>query len=65
MAARSDSLLARRSVSLSQPAATADARGGVAAFAELTGELSRDVAFWLVKLAKEAPALAERCGKGA
>lgn len=65
MAPRSDQLLARRAISLSRPAPQADARGGVAAFGELTGELSRDVAFWLVKLARDTPDIAERCrGQG-
>ncbi len=64
LAARSDQLLARRVISLSRPATTADAKGGVTAFADLTGEMSRDVAFWLVKLARDTPALAERCRVG-
>lgn len=65
LAAKSDQLLARRSLSFSRPAASADARGGVAAFSELTGDISRDVAFWLVKITRDTPALAERCGKQA
>jgi cholesterol transport system auxiliary component len=65
LAAKSDQLLARRSISLSHPALTADARGGVAAFSELTGEISRDVAFWLLKITRDTPLLAERCGKQA
>lgn len=61
LAAKSDQLLARRALSLSRPAATPDARGGVAAFAGLTTDISSDVAFWLVKMAKENPGLVERC----
>lgn len=61
LAAKSDQLVARRGLSLSRPAASPDARGGVAAFAALTTDISSDVAFWLVKLAKENPRAVERC----
>lgn len=61
LAAKSDQLVARRSLSLTRPAATPDARGGVAAFAALTTDISSDVAFWLVRLAKERPGIVERC----
>lgn len=63
-APRSDQMLARRSLSLAKPVAGADAKGGVAAFASLTTELSSDLAFWLLKLTRETPALAERCRVG-
>lgn len=65
MSLRGDSPLARRTLSLSKAARTPDARGGVEAFAALSGELSREVEVWLARLLTENPQYAERCKGGA
>lgn len=63
-APRGDQPLARHSLSLSKPASGADAKGGVAAFSALAGDLGSDVAAWLATLAKDNPALTGRCRGG-
>jgi len=61
MATRSDRSLARRSFSLRKNTATPDARGGVAAFAALSGEFGSQLAAWLATLAKDAPGVLDAC----
>ena len=58
LAARTDTLLARRGFSVSRPAATADARGGVAAITAAVEALAAGVRDWLGALDRErAPGL--------
>jgi len=58
LAARTDKLLARRGFSVSRPAATADARGGVAAITAAVEALVAGVRDWLGALDRErAPGL--------
>lgn len=63
-APRNEQQLARRSLSLNKPAASADARGGVAAFAALTADIGSEAASWLATLAQDDPGLAKRCRGG-
>lgn len=58
---RGEPALAQHSLRLAQPAATADAGGGVAAFSLVAGTAGTEIAAWLEKLARETPALIERC----
>lgn len=61
LAAQGNPVLARRVVSLSKATGSTDARGGVAAFSVLSGEMVGDLSAWLAKLAVESPKLVERC----
>lgn len=64
LAARGGELLARRSFSLSRPAAKADAKGGVAALAAAVEDLAAALHDWLGSLDQEAKQgfnVAERC----
>lgn len=63
-APRSEQSLARRRLSLNKAATSADARGGVAAFAALAADMGSETASWLATLAKEEPELAKRCRGG-
>lgn len=63
-APRNEQQLARRSLSLNKPAASADAKGGVAAFTALTADIGSEAASWLAVLAKDDPGLARRCRGG-
>lgn len=61
LAARGDGLLGRRAFAVAQPAITADARGGAAAAAVAVQAVTRDLNGWLAGLARETPAIIERC----
>ena len=56
-----DTVLARKAFSLAEPAPTADARGGVAATAAAVTALGGALDAWLAQLAREHPAIAQRC----
>jgi cholesterol transport system auxiliary component len=64
LAAQGNSVVARRVLTLSKPAATADARGGVAAFAMLGNDAVNEITAWLNQLAKDSPKQIERCRAG-
>lgn len=63
-APRSDELLARKTLSLSKPTLSPDARGGAAAFSSLTTDMGNEVILWLATLAKNEPGLVKRCRIG-
>lgn len=65
MPLRGDSVLARKAFAVTQTAATADARGGVAAAASALQALAGEMAAWLTATAQQAPASAARCRGGA
>ena len=60
--ARSDVAIARQALSLSQPSATPDARGGVAAFAVAVQTLAHETAAWLDLQFKTMPTVQAQCG---
>jgi cholesterol transport system auxiliary component len=60
-APRSDELLVRKTLQLSKPASSPDARGGVAAFSSLATEMGNEAGHWLAALARDQPALIKRC----
>lgn len=60
-APRSDEVLARRSLQISKPAASPDARGGVAGFGAAVQDLGWALGDWLGRIATESPAAAARC----
>ena len=61
LAARGDQLLGRRAFAIAQPAPSPDARGGAAAAAAAVQAVTRDMNAWLAGLAREQPAVVERC----
>lgn len=61
LAARGDSLLGRRAFAVAPAAPTPDARGGAAAAAVAVQSVTRDLNGWLTGLAREHPAIVERC----
>ncbi|MDP3513971.1 MAG: ABC-type transport auxiliary lipoprotein family protein [Sulfuritalea sp.] len=58
---RGSEILSRRAFLITQPAATADAGAGAAAAREAVQALAADLGNWLGQLAREKPALVERC----
>lgn len=54
-------LLSKRAFVIQRPAPAADARGGVAAAREAVQALADDLGHWLDQLAREKPAIVERC----
>ena len=63
MAPRANVLLLRRSFRQS-PAAGADARSGVLAFATATHDLGAEIERWLKQMTEQMPALVESCRAG-
>lgn len=61
LAARGDSLLGRRVFSVAPLAPTPDARGGASAAAAAVQAVTRDLNGWLARMAKDTPAIIERC----
>lgn len=59
--ARGTEVLARRALRSERPAATADARGGAAATRDAALALGEELAAWLAAVAREKPAIVERC----
>lgn len=59
--ARGTEVLARRTLRGERPAATADARGGAAATRDAALALGEELAAWLAAMAREKPAIVERC----
>lgn len=62
---RGDAVLAQKAFAVTQAAAAADARGGVAAAATALQTLAGEMAAWLTATAQQAPATAARCRSGA
>lgn len=60
LAPRDSTLLAQRTFSLA-PAAGADARSGVTAFAVALHDLNAELSAWFLQLGRDSPALIERC----
>lgn len=58
---RGAELLAKRAFLVRKPAPTADARGGVAAAGDAVQGLADELGAWLDQLAREKPAIVERC----
>lgn len=58
---RGAELLAKRAFLIRKPAATADARGGVAAAGDAVQGLAAELGAWLDQLGREKPAIVERC----
>ncbi|MBI5107925.1 MAG: membrane integrity-associated transporter subunit PqiC [Rhodocyclales bacterium] len=58
---RGSDMLARRAFRIKKPATSADARGGVAAAHEAANALTEELAAWTNDLARDRPALVERC----
>jgi cholesterol transport system auxiliary component len=56
-----EALLARKAFSVSQPAPSADARGGVIAAAAAVRALGGELNAWLNEMARTKPAIARRC----
>jgi len=54
-------LLSQRAFLIERPAPAADARGGVAAAREAVQALADDLGHWLDQIAREKPAIVERC----
>lgn len=65
MPLRGEAVLAQKAFAVTQAAATADARGGVAAAATALQTLAGDMSAWLTATAQQAPATAARCRSGA
>lgn len=59
-----EAVLARKAFSLAPAAPSADARGGVAAVAAAVQALGGELNGWLAQLARQDPAVAERCKGG-
>lgn len=59
--ARGAEILARRAFLIRKPALTADARGGVSAARDAAQALADDLGGWLDQVAREKPAIVERC----
>lgn len=64
LAPDAETILARRSFSLMQPAPSPDARGGVAAAAAAVRALGGELGAWLSETARAKPAIAHRCDAG-
>ncbi|MDP2823459.1 MAG: ABC-type transport auxiliary lipoprotein family protein [Sulfuritalea sp.] len=58
---RGSEILARRVFPIDKPAATADAGAGAAAAREAVQALAVDLGSWLADVAREKPAIVERC----
>lgn len=58
---RGSEILSRRVFLIKQPAATADAGAGAAAARQAVQALAADLGNWLGQLAREKPAIVERC----
>ena len=61
MARRGAEVLSRRTFHIRKPAPTPDARGGAAATRDAAQALAADLAGWLAEVAREKPAIVERC----
>ena len=61
MARRGAEVLSRRTFHIRKPAPTPDARGGAAATRDAAQALAADLAAWLAEVAREKPAIVERC----
>jgi cholesterol transport system auxiliary component len=61
VAGKGDQVLARRTISLNKAAASADARGGVGAFAGLALETGKNLTEWLATLSTNQAALVAPC----
>lgn len=61
MAPGSDALLARKSLSIAQAAPSPDARGSVAGTTSAVQALGAELNTWIVDLARNSSALAQRC----
>lgn len=64
LASDGETLLARRAFSVTRPAATPDARGGVAASAAAVQGLAGEIAGWLAETGRAKLAVAQRCSAG-
>ncbi len=58
---RTADILARRALLIRRPAALPAARGGVAAAREAAQALAEDLGAWMNEIARDTPAIAERC----
>lgn len=61
IARRGAEILARRTFHIQKPAPTPDARGAAAATRDAAQALAADLAGWLADVAREKPAIVERC----
>jgi cholesterol transport system auxiliary component len=61
VAGKGDQVLARHTVSLSRPATSTDARGGVVAFSGMATELGKNISEWLAMLATNQAARVGPC----
>lgn len=61
LSVRGSDMLARRSFRIQRPAQSADARGGVVAANSAARSVAEELAVWLNELARDRPALVDRC----